>query len=274
MYAPFTPLQYAHFIFYYSLKAFKFLLKGDCLLTADKGENMKKIFLYVTIVVLVLLTFAYIMLKISNSREFQFFGGLVTKADTTKKEVALTFDDGPTPGNTDKILSILEKENVKATFFVTGREVEENFDEAQKIEGAGHELGNHSYSHKRMVLKTPAFIKKEIEKTDEWIRKTGYEGSIQFRPPNGKKLIGLPFYLDKHDRKTILWDIEPETYPEIASDSTKIIRHVSEKVQPGSIILLHVMYDSREESMKSVTGIIKELKEKGYTFKTVSELVE
>ncbi|MGD6963527.1 polysaccharide deacetylase family protein [Fictibacillus phosphorivorans] len=234
---------------------------------------MKKIVIYVSVAIILLIGLAYSGLKLSSSRDFQFFGGLVTSADTTEKVVALTFDDGPTD-NTDEILTILKEEEVKATFFVTGREIEENLDDAKEIVAAGHELGNHSYSHERMVLKTPSYIKSEIERTDDLIRKAGYKGNIQFRPPYGKKLIGLPYYLDKHDRKTILWDIEPETYPEVASDSTKIVKHVSRNIQPGSIILLHVMYDSRTESMKSVKGIIKDLKAKGYTFKTVSEMIQ
>ncbi|MET3729410.1 chitin deacetylase [Fictibacillus halophilus] len=234
---------------------------------------MKKIAIYVSFSIILLIGLAYSGLKLSSSRDFQFFGGLVTSADTSEKVVALTFDDGPTD-NTNEILTILKEEEVKATFFVTGREIEENLKEAKEIVAAGHELGNHSYSHKRMVLKTPSYIKDEIETTDELIRKAGYEGKIQFRPPYGKKLIGLPYYLDKHDRETILWNIEPETYPEIASNSTKIEKHVSENIQPGSIILLHVMYDSRAASMNSVKGIITNLKKKGYTFKTVSEMVQ
>jgi peptidoglycan-N-acetylglucosamine deacetylase len=234
---------------------------------------MKKMLIIALISIVILFAIAYGLLKISGSRDFQFYGGIVTKAETTEKVVALTFDDGPTD-NTDEILSILKEENVKATFFVTGREIEENFEVAKKLAEAGHEIGNHSYSHKRMVLKTPSFIKKEIEITDELIRKAGYEGTIQFRPPNGKKLIVLPRYLDKHDRKTILWNMEPDSYPEIASDSEKIVMHVNENIEPGSIILLHVMYDSREESMKSVKGIITELKAKGYKFQTVSEMLE
>jgi peptidoglycan-N-acetylglucosamine deacetylase len=234
---------------------------------------MKKILIITLISFVFLVAAAYGTLKLSNSRDFQFYGGLVTKVDTEEKAVALTFDDGPTE-NTDGILNILEEENVKASFFLTGREIKENFEEAEKIAAAGHELGNHSYSHKRMVFKSPSFIKSEIEKTDELIRKAGYKGPIHFRPPNGKKLILLPRYLDQHDRKTILWNIEPDSYPEIASDSKKIVEHVNENIEPGSIILLHVMYDSREESRESIKRIIKSLKSEGYEFKTVSQLLE
>ncbi|MBN3554582.1 polysaccharide deacetylase family protein [Fictibacillus nanhaiensis] len=234
---------------------------------------MKKVVIYTSFAIILLIGLAYSGLKVSSSRDFQFFGGLVTRADTSEKVVALTFDDGPTD-QTDEILTILKEEEVKATFFVTGREVEENLKEAKEIVAEGHELGNHSYSHERMVLKTPSYIRNEIETTDKLIRKAGYKEKIHFRPPYGKKLIGLPYYLNKHDRKTILWNIEPETYPEVASDSRKIVKHVSRNIQPGSIILLHVMYESRNESMKAVKGLIKELKEKGYTFKTVSELIE
>jgi chitin deacetylase len=234
---------------------------------------MKKGLIIVIVSMIILFASGYGLLKLSNSRDFQFYGGLVTKADTMEKVVALTFDDGPTK-NTDLILQILKEADVKATFFLTGNEIEENLGEAKKISDAGHELGNHSYSHKRMIFKSPAFIKKEIETTDKWIRKAGYEGTIEFRPPYGKKLVGLPRYLDKHDRKTILWNIEPDSFPEIASDSRKIVEYVNENIEPGSIILLHVMYGSRTESLGSVKRIVDSLKAKGYEFKTISEMVE
>jgi chitin deacetylase len=83
----------------------------------------------------------------------------------------------------------------------------------------------------------------------------------------------LPRYLKKTARKTITWDIEPESHPEIDADSNKIVEHVLANTSPGSIILLHVMYQSRGESRKSVRRIISGLKREGYSFKTVSELL-
>jgi len=212
--------------------------------------------------------------QISKSRTFQFFGEIVPRINTREKVVALTFDDGPTPDVTEEVLSILNETGVKATFFVIGENLERNPEEGRKIVAAGHEMGNHGYSHERMVLKTPSFIESEIERTDQLIRQAGYQSAIHFRPPYGKKLILLPYFLSRTSRKTITWDVEPDSYPEIAADSNKIVAHVMEKVRPGSIILLHVMASSRSESLKAVRGVITGLKSQGYSFKTVSELLD
>ncbi len=211
--------------------------------------------------------------QISRSRTFQFFGEIIPRVNTSEKVIALTFDDGPTVNGTDEILRILAEQNVKATFFVIGAELATTLDQGKKIVAAGHELGNHSYSHDRMMLVTPSFVKQEIESTDKLIREAGYRGEIFFRPPYGKKLFALPYYLSTSNRKTITWDVEPESYPEIDSDADKIAEHVLSKTRPGSIIILHVMYPNRRESMKAVKKIVDGLKAKGYSFQTMSELL-
>lgn len=225
------------------------------------------------VIVVATVTMAAAAFQISKSRTFQFFGDVVPRINTRQKVVALTFDDGPTPDATEEILSILNEGEVKATFFVIGADLERNLEEGRKIVAAGHEMGNHSYSHKRMVLKTPSFIESEIDRTDQLIRQTGYQSAIHFRPPFGKKLILLPYFLFRTSRKTITWDVEPDSYPEIAADSNKIVAHVMEKARPGSIILLHVMYKNRIESLKAVKGVITGLKGEGYSFKTVSQML-
>jgi chitin deacetylase len=226
------------------------------------------------VLILLLIVVLFIGFKISKSRTFQFFGGIIRAVETDKKIVALTFDDGPTKENTDMVLEILKEVDVKTTFFVIGKDLEENMEEGKRIVAAGHELANHTYSHNRMVLKTPTFIKDEIEKTDELIRQAGYKDEIQFRPPNGKKLIILPYYLKKTNRKTILWNLEPDSYPEIATSSDKIATNVSHNIEPGSIILLHVMYKNRSESVDAIKKIVIDLKAKGYEFRTVSQLLK
>jgi len=124
-----------------------------------------------------------------------------------------------------------------------------------------------------MILVTPSFVKQEIETTDKVIRDAGYQGEILFRPPYGKKLFALPYYLSKTGRKSITWDVEPESYPEIDANADKITAHVLSNTRPGSIIILHVMYPNRRESMKAVKTIVEGLKSQGYSFKTVSELL-
>ncbi|UTR13057.1 polysaccharide deacetylase family protein [Evansella sp. LMS18] len=234
---------------------------------------MKKIIKICSITIIILIAVSYLLNELSQSRTFQFFGGLVTSVETDEKVVALTFDDGPGV-NTHEILDILRKHDVKGTFYLTGYEIEKYLDDASKIVDEGHEIGNHSYSHQRMVFKSPSFIKEEIERTDELIRQIGYEGEITFRPPYGRRLVLLPYYLSMQDRDTIFMNLEPESYPEVADDADEIVNHVAEKIKPGSIILLHVMYESRRESLNSVEGVITTLKEEGYTFVTISELLE
>ncbi|WLD94233.1 polysaccharide deacetylase family protein [Alkalihalobacillus sp. AL-G] len=235
---------------------------------------MKKFIMIFAISLTTILFTLFGLYQLMNARSFQVFGGLVEQVNTEEKVVALTFDDGPTE-KTDDILKILADTKVKATFFLNGNMIKKNPEAAKSIVQAGHELGNHTYSHQRMIFKSYSFIENEIERTDEAIRKVGYKGDIHFRPPNGKKLFLLPFYLNKHDKKTIMWNIEPDSDPEIAGSSDRIFQHVNETIEPGSIILLHVMYDNEErESLEAVEKIIHTLKDKGYSFQTVSELLE
>ncbi len=137
---------------------------------------MKKKLTICLVVILLILGVIFALFQISNSRTFQFFGEIYPRIETSQKAVALTFDDGPTKAQTDEILEILRYENVKATFYLIGNEIESNPDETEKIIAAGHEIGNHSFNHERMVFVTPDFVKNEVEKTDELIRKAGYQG--------------------------------------------------------------------------------------------------
>ncbi len=204
-----------------------------------------------------------------NARNYQLFGNLTSHIETNNKVVALTFDDGPTK-NSDAILSLLDEYQVKATFFLIGKDIEDQPEEARKIAEAGHQIGNHTYSHKRMVLKSPSFIKHEIEKTDDLIADIGYTKSIVVRPPYGKKLIGLPYYLNKHQRETITWNLEPDTFFTQADEK---VRYVKENIQPGSIILMHPMYDATDNELQAIKEILQTLKDEGYTFVTIDELL-
>ena len=233
------------------------------------SSKIRIIILSVIVVILMLIGLRFLI----NAKSFQFFGKIYPRIATSKKVVALTFDDGPSK-KVDTILSILETHNVNATFFLTGDSIEQHLSETNKIVMAGHEIGNHSYSHDRLILKSYDTIKEEIEKTDALIRQTGFRQDIHFRPPYGKKLFVLPYYLKQHNRKTIMWDIAPEVIPEIANDPEKLAAYVIEHSKNGSIILMHLMSEDRQASLKSLHQLIPGLKSKGFEFKTISEILK
>lgn len=211
--------------------------------------------------------------KLSNSLSFQLFGTIYPKVQTTQKVIALTFDDGPS-ARVDSILSLLDRHDAKATFFLTGKGIKEKLSASKRIVAAGHEIGNHSYSHDRLVFKSYHSIKEEIEKTDALIRQAGFaQEAILFRPPYGKKLLVLPYYLSQHNRKTITWDLTPEAIPEVADDPKRSADYVVEQAQNGSIVLMHIMFDYKKGSFGALEPMLIGLKEKGFAFKTVSELL-
>ena len=211
--------------------------------------------------------------QFSGSTTRQLAGEIIDRVDTGEKVVALTFDDGPTPGYTQEILGILDEADVRATFFLIGNAIRSNPEEARLIAEAGHEIGNHSYTHAYLLLKDKAFIADELERTDALIRSVGYEAPILFRPPYGRKLFSLPLYLQERDIPSITWDVAPETWGDEIQPSEDVVQGVLEGVRPGSIVLLHVMYESRENTMAAVPGVIRGLREEGYRFVTVSELL-
>ena len=219
----------------------------------------------------VVLVAAVVLWNVSSSRTFQFFGELVNRVETNEKVVALTFDDGPDPAGAQQVLDTLQDEQVKATYFLMGKDLASHPELGRKIAEAGHEIGNHTYNHKRMVGVLPSTVAEEIEDTDAEIRKTGYQGEIHFRPPNGKKLFALPHYLSEHNRKTIMWDVEPDS--EGTPPAQQIEQDVLSQTKPGSIILLHPMYASRDQTRQALKPIITKLKERGFRFVTVSALL-
>lgn len=211
--------------------------------------------------------------KYSKSESSQLFGEIVNRVETSRKVVALTLDDGPTSGHTEEILQILRDNDVTATFFLVGQDIQSNQREAQLIAAEGHEIGNHSFTHQRMLFKGLEFVKAEIEDTNRLIRETGYTGEIHFRPPYGKKLFTLPYYLDSQEITSITWDIAPDSALPLDSSPEELTQYVVDNANPGSIILMHVMFDSRKNSMAAIPKIISGLRAQGYEFVTVSQLL-
>ncbi|PXX65141.1 peptidoglycan/xylan/chitin deacetylase (PgdA/CDA1 family) [Nocardia tenerifensis] len=205
-----------------------------------------------------------------NSRSFQLAGRLVNRVDTDDKVVALTLDDGPTE-RAPEVLKMLAEQQIPATFYLVGGDLAAHPEYGRAIAEAGHEIGNHTYHHRRMVFTSGDTVRDEIERTDAEIAKTGYRGPITFRPPYGKKLWSLPKYLSDHDRTTVTWDVEPDAGEGATADS--IAAQAVREARSGSIILLHVMHRWAEPALAAIPRIVAGLRAEGYRFVTVSELM-
>ncbi|WP_199711279.1 polysaccharide deacetylase family protein [Tessaracoccus antarcticus] len=209
--------------------------------------------------------------KLSNSRRIQVVGELIQRVATTDKVVALTFDDGPTPGDTEAVLQTLAERKVMATFFLCGASMHDHPAQTKEIVAAGHQVGNHSWSHRRMWFMTPTEVRRELDDTDEMIRDSGYQGRIDFRPPYGKKLLVLPWILRERGTRTITWDVSPEDFSGVEQTPEQLRDIVLDTVRPGSIILLHPM-NGRTRTQEATALIIDSLTQEGYRFVTVAEL--
>lgn len=207
----------------------------------------------------------------------QLIGEAIFKVDTFEKVVALTFDDGPSLKFTPKILDVLKKYNVKATFFLLGCNAQKHPDLVRRIYQEGHEIGNHSWSHERLVFKWPSYVRQEIESTDQLIKSLGYAGPINFRAPYGNKLIILPLILKEMGRPHILFDIIPKDweFPTPQVISQKIL----EDLHPGAIILLHdaggdMVNADMSSTVQALDLVIPAIKQQGYEFLKIEELLE
>ncbi|WP_432358227.1 polysaccharide deacetylase family protein [Sporosarcina sp. UB5] len=185
-------------------------------------------------------------------------------AKTERKKVALTFDDGPDPKVTRQILETLQKHNAKATFFMLGSRVEYYPDIVNEMIEAGHELGNHTWTHADLTKLGPERIAKEIEKTSAIIEEVSGQKVEAFRPPYGAvnttvhNMTGLPI---------ILWDVDTLDWK--YRDPARLLRVVKEHVKDGSIVLMHDIHQSTADGLESV---LTYLKNEGYDFVTVAEL--
>jgi peptidoglycan/xylan/chitin deacetylase (PgdA/CDA1 family) len=183
-----------------------------------------------------------------------------------KMKIFLTFDDGPSPF-TLQILEILKEFNVKATFFVCGKCVENYPEIAKRIVKEGHEIGNHTFSHS-FFLSLSGLLKKEIEKTEEIIYKVTNVKTKLFRPPWGILQPWLKNFLQEKGHKIVLWDVNSYDWFQIPAKF--IERRVLKRVKENSILLFHDGCHgkncSRLQTVIALLSIIEELKKRNYNF--------
>ena len=208
-----------------------------------------------------------------NARCFQLVGDLVCRGDGTRSQVALTFDDAPLPHTTEAVLATLAEKRVRGTFFAIGAQLAAQPQLAQRIAAEGHQLANHSWSHPRFLLKSPAFIARELDDTQAQIRAAGYRGKVFFRPPYGKKLLGLPWALARRGITTVMWDVDADRFR--AQGAEAMAAQTVAAARPGSIILLHPFCaEECATDRAALPLIIDGLRARGLEPVTVAELLE
>ena len=190
-------------------------------------------------------------------------------SDTNK--IAITFDDGPHPRNTKRILDILEKYQVKATFFVIGINVKNYPETLSKVIENGHEIGNHTYSHQILKNKEKDVICKEIIDTEKEISKRNTTTKI-LRPPCGLYDSNLIDFAKQNGYKIVLWNIDTNDWAH--TSESDMISHVMSSVKGGDIILFHDYISGENNTPDALDVIIPRLQAQGYEFVTVSELLQ
>lgn len=202
------------------------------------------------------------------------FGKNIVRLNTVQRIVALTFDDGPHPPYTDRLLDILAKHNVKATFFMIGNRIEKYPETVCRVIAEGHQIGNHSYSHPILGFQLPSRIQREIEYTDSLLQQLGAGGEIVFRAPMLTRFLPVAWVLAKADRMHIscnVWSWDWTT-----QNPNRIAQRVVKKTKPGSIIVLHDgkaenAHANRTGTIDATERIITELKQKEYQFFTIAD---
>jgi peptidoglycan/xylan/chitin deacetylase (PgdA/CDA1 family) len=198
----------------------------------------------------------------------------IYKVEPSNKEkvIALTIDDGPWPKTTGEMLDILKRNNVKATFFWVGSALQENPEIAKRVVAEGHAIGNHTWHHWYRKM-DEATAKSEIEKTNELIYKTTGVKTSFFRPPGGYLNNGLAAYAKSQKNSVVMWSVtSADTDPR--AKYQVFVKNVIRDAKPGAIVLMHDGGGNRERTVKALPAIVSGLKQQGYRFVTVPELLE
>ena len=190
---------------------------------------------------------------------------------TNGMQIALTFDDGPHPTQTGEILSVLEKYNVHATFFMVGVNVVNYPEAARAVLRAGHEVGNHTYSHYHMKELSTRDVEKELGRCEDVLEELCEYRPHLFRPPEGMITKDVESYSEKGDYALILWSLDTRDWEHKSTE--EIVESVLSCVQPGDIILMHDYIGKNSNTPKALEILLPELLSRGYEPVTVSRLL-
>ena len=194
---------------------------------------------------------------------------VIRSVPVTEKVVALTIDDGPSLSVTPKVLSVLDNYNVKATFFLVGKQVVQHSNIAVSIYDKGHVIGNHGYEHIRIESLDSKSVLKSIAKSQVIFYETLGLFPQFFRPPFGRLKDSQLQVFDTHFKHVVRWSIDPQAWNK-SNSNREVIRHVISALKPGRIIVLHE--NKRLPSL--LPGLIKAIRKQGYRCVGLDTLIQ
>jgi peptidoglycan/xylan/chitin deacetylase (PgdA/CDA1 family) len=202
------------------------------------------------------------------------FGGWIYRGPREKRSIALTFDDGPS-GSTSRLLEVLAHHDAHATFFQCGMHARRHKDIARATAEAGHEIGNHTDSHRLLALRSRRSLHDELRRAQESIAEATGQTPVLFRPPYGVRWFGLRGVLRELGLLGVMWT-------KIGRDwkcpADQVLRCLRRGVANGAILCLHDGRDVEaepdiENTIEAVRRLLPELKDQGFRFETVSRLI-
>jgi peptidoglycan/xylan/chitin deacetylase (PgdA/CDA1 family) len=192
----------------------------------------------------------------------------ITSGPPDGNRIALTFDDGPTPGVTDLILDELKRRKLHATFFMIGQRIAAAPDLARRVLAEGHEVGNHTFTHPKLTTLADREVEAEIQKTQDIMADALNYHAAWFRPPYGALRQNQAGLLASRGLGIVLWSVDSQDWSQ--PGAPKIVETALAETKPGSILLCH---DRHQQTAHAIGPILDGLLECGFTFATLSTLL-
>jgi peptidoglycan-N-acetylglucosamine deacetylase len=199
------------------------------------------------------------------------FNNQVWDIPNDKNKIYLTFDDGPTPEITEWVLDVLNENNIKATFFCIGNNIQKHSEIARKVLENGHSIGNHTFSHIQGWKTTAKDYLENVKQCEVAIYNLQSVNSNLFRPPYGKIKPSQSQRLRKLGYKIIMWDVLSADFDQNITPE-KCLENATQKVASGSVIVFHDSIKASVNLKFALPKTIKILKEKGFIFDAISDL--
>lgn len=199
------------------------------------------------------------------------YDNVIVHGDRREKKVSITFDDGPHPEYTPKILDVLRNAGIKASFFLTGENADAHPEIAKKIYDDGHDVGIHAYDHVKLIFLPSDEMREQLKRSEIAIANAIGETPKLFRPPYGYRDPRLLRISKEMGFYTVIWDVTAFDWKKPGVE--KIVSNVMKQTHNGSVILLHDGRGDRSQTVEALKIIIEKLTEMNYNFIAVSELI-